>query len=188
MIKAPLLGLFCFILFLAVHVIVFRTKELKERFRALVIIFLSVIPVYLIGYWVIPSGYMVLAPLGNSPADQWLSLETVYRLTWLGNFLAGFGLYVFLFLGYCQFYFIVDRSISVRIMMEIEGSAAKKMSFEEIRGAYSFEVIFRRRLGHMVEGGYLKDEGGYYSNTKKGRAEALLFAFLKDFLRLGKGG
>ena len=40
----------------------------------------------------------------------------------------------------------------------------------------------------MVEGGYLKDEGGFYSNTKKGRAEALLFRFLKDFLRLGKGG
>lgn len=188
MIKAPLLGLFSFLLFLAVHVAVFRGVELKERFRALVIIFFSILPVYLIGWRLIPSGYMVLAPLGPTPADQWLSIGTVYKLTWWGNFLTGLGLYAFLFLGYCQFYFIVDRSISVRIMIEIEDTASKKMNFEEIRGAYSFEGIFRRRLGHMVEGGYLKDEGGFYSNTKKGRAEALLFRFLKDFLRLGKGG
>ncbi len=188
MIKAVFTGLLCFILFLALHLFTFRKFEPKGRFRALVIIFFSLMPLYAVVYFLIPTGYMIYASIGAVSAKPVISLETAYKLTAVLNFLSGFFLYIFLFLGYCQFYFIVDRSISVRVMIEIENSPQKRLSFEELKKPYSGEEIFLRRLGHMLEGNYLKDESGYYSNTKKGRLEARLFGFLKNLLKLGKGG
>lgn len=187
MIKAILTGLFCFVLFLAVHIAVFRTVELKRRFLCLTIIFFSILPAYALIYFLIPSGYMVLAPLGPVGKPV-IPLELVFKLTAVINFSSGLMLYVFLFLGYCQFYFIVDRSISVRVMIEIERSSGKKLSFEEIKGVYSFDGILKRRLEHMVENKYIAEDSGRYSNTGKGRFEARLFSFVKDFLRLGQGG
>lgn len=97
-------------------------------------------------------------------------------------------LYIFLFLGYCQFYFIVDRSISVRVMIELENSPAKKLSYDEIKKVYNFDEILSRRLQHMLDSKYIVENSGYYINTKKGRFEAEVLKFLKEFLNLGKGG
>jgi hypothetical protein len=188
MIKATAIGFTCFLIFLVLHVAVFRSIRLRERFRALTVLFYCLIPVYAVLYAALPSPYVVnLVPAG--PGAPFMAVETFYRATLAVNFLGGLALYVFLFLGYCQFYFIVDRSISVRVMIEIENSPGKALSFDEIKRAYSFNGILTRRLEHMVEGRYLmKDPSGMYSNTPKGRAEARLFAFLKDLLMLGPGG
>ncbi|MBI5562813.1 MAG: hypothetical protein HY894_08210 [Deltaproteobacteria bacterium] len=186
MIKAALLGFFCFILFLTLHVVVFRTIELKERFRAMTVIFFSIIPVYVAVYFLVPASYLLVVPM--EPLPQIISAETVRLLNAALNFLSGLMLYVFLFLGYCQFYFIVDRSISVRVMIEMERAADKRLSFDEIMRVYSFHGILQRRLEHMVEGEYLVQDGEYYVNTAKGRWEARLFRFLKEFLKLGPGG
>lgn len=188
MIKAVFTGLLCFALFLALHIFIFRRFEPKERFRTLAAIFFSIVPLYALLYFLIPTGYMIYAPIGAASSKPIISLEAAYRITAVLNFLSGLFLYIFLFLGYCQFYFIVDRSISVRVMIEIENSIEKRLSFEELKKLYSGDEIFRRRLGHMVEGGYTRDISGYYANTPKGRFEARLFGFIKDLLKLGKGG
>ncbi|MEK7773829.1 MAG: hypothetical protein AAB307_05730 [Deltaproteobacteria bacterium] len=188
MIKAYLLGFLCFALFLCVHVIVFRTIELKERFRAIKTIFFSLIPVYAALYFITPSGYVVVETGGPAAFFSAAPFGTIVAVTVYIHFLSGFMLYLFLFLGYCQFYFIVDRSISVRVMIEIEKSPDGRLSAEEIQKVYPFKGILDRRLEHMVCGNYIEDRNGRYSNTGKGRAEALVFSFLKDLLRLGKGG
>ena len=188
MIKASLIGFLCFALFLCVHIIVFHTLELKERFRAIKAIFFSLIPVYAALYFILPSGYVVVETGGAAAFFSAAPLGTIVAVTGYINFVAGFMLYLFLFLGYCQFYFIVDRSISVRVMIEIEKSPGKMLSAGEIRKVYPFSGILDRRLEHMVCGNYIEDRNGRYSNTGKGRAQALVFGFLKDFFRLGKGG
>lgn len=186
MIKAVLIGFCCFILFLTFHVIVFRTIELKERFRALTIIFFSIIPLYAVAYLLVPADYLVIVPM--EPVAPVFSQRSIHFMHGAINFLSGLMLYVFLFLGYCQFYFIVDRSISVRVMIEMERAADKRLSFDDIMLVYSFHGILARRLEHMVEGEYLVREGDYYLNTPKGRLEARVFRFLKEFLKLGPGG
>lgn len=186
MIKACVLGFSVFVLFLAVHVIVFRSVSLKERFRAMTWIFYALIPLYALLYLLFPADYALVAASG--PEAMFMGAETAYTVTLAMYFLAGLMLYVFLFLGYCQFYFIVDRSISVRVMMELESSPDGKLGFDEIMKVYSFRGILERRLEHMLDGGYIVFEGGRYRNTVKGRAEARLFAFLKGLLRLGPGG
>ncbi|MBI5827780.1 MAG: hypothetical protein HZB22_08670 [Deltaproteobacteria bacterium] len=187
MIKAYLLGILCFMLFLCVHAAVFHTFELKERFRAIKTIFFSLIPVYAALYLILPSGY-VIVETGVPAFFPAAPLRTIVAATRAMYFLSGFMLYLFLFLGYCQFYFIVDRSISVRVMIEIENSPERSLSAEEIQRVYPFKGILDRRLEHMVYGNYIKERDGRYLNTGKGRAQARVFGFLKDFLRLGKGG
>jgi len=184
MIKATLIGLSCFVLFLALHVVIFRAFVPKERFCAIKNIFFAVTPVYLFVYLYMPSSYIVVDTLGHA-APGGLAM----RVTGLLVFLSGLMLYVFLFLGYCQFYFIVDRSISVRIMIEMERAASRRLNYAGILSVYSFDAILMRRLEHMLEGGYItRDERGYYGNTPKGRKEAALFSFFKRLLKLGPGG
>lgn len=186
MLKAILIGFFCFLLFLALHVIIFRAIDLKERFRALSLIFFGIIPVYIILYAAIPQAYFLVMP--TQAVDTVFSPRTVELLSTGLNFMSGLMLYIFLFLGYCQFYFIVDRSISVRVMIEIDKNPDKKLTFDDIMRVYSFNGILSRRLEHMVEGKYLVKDGEYYVNTEKGRLEALCFRFIKEFLQLGPGG
>jgi Zn-dependent protease with chaperone function len=170
MVKATFTGLVCFLLFLLVHVIIFRYRRPEERFKTLSVIFFSLSPFYVIAYFLLPP---------------W---QGIYSLEGALVFLSGLFLYIFLFLGYCQFYFIVDRSISVRVMIEIEKSATKSHDFDEIKKVYSFDRVLSRRLEHMVHSGYLSREADHYMNTRKGRFVAYLFRFLKDFLRIGPGG
>src|SRR3990167_2012999 len=98
MIKAVIAGFYSFLLFLFFHALIFRLFNLKRRFRALTLIFFAIFPVYLFIYWMIPTPFLVLAPVGAvRPA---VSIEAVYRITSVLNFLSGLALYVFLFLGY----------------------------------------------------------------------------------------
>lgn len=186
MLKAYLDGLFCFIIFLILHVVIFRRYELNERFKTLVYIFLSLFPVYTLVYLLIP--YDLVAVMPAEPVKPLLPLWLILSLSSVVNFLGGLMLYIFLFLGYCQFYFIVDRSISVRVMIELEKSPNKKLSFKEIEKIYDFDEILSRRLQHMIDAKYIVENSGSYTNTSKGRFEAKIFNFLKEFLRLGKGG
>lgn len=186
MVKAYLIGIFCFILFLILHVIIFRKFNLEERFQTLVKIFFSLIPVYILLYILIPYDLVSLVP--SEPIKPHLPLWLIETLSGVFNFLGGLMLYVFLFLGYCQFYFIVDRSISVRVMIELENSPEKKLSCEEIKRVYGFDEILSKRLKHMLDSKYIVENSGYYMNTKKGRFEARVLKFLKEFLNLGKGG
>lgn len=187
MIKSIILALLCFLIFLAAHVILFRLLRPEKRFRTLVAIYLALIPAYIAAYLLTPDGFTVVSAPGV-PGAPLLPLETVYRLTGVINFASGLVLYTFLFLGYCQFYFIVDRSISVRIMIELLASPRRRLSLDEIEKVYPCREIFRRRLEHMVDGRYLRESGGYYEVTGKGRLEGLLFKFLKELLVLGRGG
>lgn len=184
MVKGILVGSLCFILFLLLHVCIFHYRQIiKERFRLLKNIFFGLFPVYILLYVLIPTDVYVLIP-----ADPLLTSKTVIGLSKVLNFSVGLMFYVFLFLGYCQFYFIVDRSISVRIMIELENSPKKQLTVEEIKKVYDFDRVLSRRLKHMVDGKYIIENSSYYKNTKKGRMEARIFKFLKEYLNLGPGG
>ena len=170
MLKGILVALFCFILFLLIHALIFHNWRIKKHFEAIMIIFYSLIPVYALIYFLTPYFFA-----HSTPAV-------------IVGFVNGFIIYLFLFFGYCQFYFIIDRSISVRVMIEMENSPQKKLTAEEIKEVYSLDGLLTRRLGHMVGTNYIVENSGYYTNTRKGRFEARLFKFLKDFLQLGPGG
>lgn len=183
MLKGFVIGFFCFIVFLIIHVIVFHTRRIQFRFVALMKIFLNLLPLYILLYVLIPQEAMIIMP-----ADPRVAPGVVIGLSKVFNFMLGVLIYLLLFFGYCQFYFIIDRSISVRVMIEIEKSKDKKLNLEEIKELYDPNYIFTRRFEHMIDSKYIVEDSGYYKNLRKGHVLAKLFGFLKDYLQLGEGG
>lgn len=100
MIKPFLLGIVSFAVFLAASFVVFRVFWPKERMRALTRIFVVCIPVYIILYIAFPTGYMILTPVGDRAFMPFLSMDLIYRLTGVFNFLSGLFLYAMLVFGY----------------------------------------------------------------------------------------
>lgn len=183
MLKGFVIGFLCFLLFLFLHVIIFHSRKIKYRFRTIVRIFYSLLPLYIFFYILIPADALVIMP-----ADPRVTPGAVIGLSKIFNFLIGVFVYLFLFFGYCQFYFIVDRSISVRIMIELEKSVNKQLTFDQIKEIYNPEDLLLRRLGHMLDSKYIIPNSNYYKNTNKGHCIARIMNFLKEYLRLGPGG
>lgn len=181
--KGAIAGFFCFIAFLLLHIIIFRTRKINFRFRMLVWIFLSLFPLYTVLYIAIsPDLLCVLFSNNKLNFVSQMGSPTIF------DFLLGIFIYLFLFFGYCQFFFIIDRSISVRIMIELEKSADKKLNFEQIKNIYSQDYIFLRRIEQILKNKCITQKSGYYKNLRKGFIIARLFKFLKEYLRLGEGG
>ncbi len=175
MLKGLALALFAFILFLIVHVLVFRAFRPTRRFDTMVRI------MGVLGVLTICLHRMTPATMGFLP-------EAYVRAGWAVDLLNGLLVYGFLFIGYCMFYFLIDRGFSGRIMIEIESSPERRLRQADIAARYSLEMVLHRRLTEMVEIGRVTLENGRYLNTGKGRAAAALFRFSKWFLQLGEGG
>jgi hypothetical protein len=141
----------------------------------LAIIFWSMFPVYAAAFVVVPDGWFPVLD------DLSVMARTV-------SFFNGLAIYVFLWFGYCQFYFVVDRAISVRFMIELENAPGKRLTRQQLTEVYDLDEMLTRRLRQVVSEKYVIVESGYYRNSWKGHYEALLFSFLKRYLQLGRGG
>ena len=170
MLEGILIALFCFILFLLIHVVIFHNRQVKKRFNTLVMIFLSLFPIYVLIY---------------SLTSDFLTNFTSSALV---SFLNGILIYILLFFGYGHFYFLVDRSISVRTMVELENSRERKLTYEQLKEVYSPDNLLLRRVGEMLNGKYIIENSGCYKTTRKGRYQARLCKLLKEYLQLGPGG
>lgn len=176
MIEAIILSGVAFFLFLIVHFLWFHYRKPTNRWRSVMRTFWFFFLLYTLAF--------VLIPLPN-----WLDiLNTQSVSAILFAWANGAALYVLVFLGYAQFYFLIDRSVSARIMIEIEQSPMKRLRVEEIHERYDPKGMQRRRLQDMLYGGYVIKEGEYYKNTKRGKLHAHIFKFCKIYLHLFPGG
>lgn len=176
MIEAILLSGVAFLLFFVVHATWLHWRKPLNRWRVVTRFFWLFLVMYTLAFW--------LLPLPN-----WLGiLNTQHTWALLFAWANGAALYILVFLGYAQFYFLIDRSVSARIMIEIEESPKKRLRVEEIHQRYDPKSMQTRRLHDMLYGGYVIKEGEYYKNTKKGELHARVFRFCKTYLRLYPGG
>jgi hypothetical protein len=103
------------------------------------------------------------------------------------SFLIGCVIYVLLYFCYLQFYFIVDRGVSVRAMIDLAKLPDGKGTFDDVAATY-VPAVLQRRFDDMVYGGHVTLEQGTYRLTKKGWMFVKVFGFCKKFLRLYPGG
>ena len=100
-------------------------------------------------------------------------------------------IFMFLWFVYLQFYFVVERGVSLRIIQTVAASA-QGCDKNSILAVYSFEDVLRRRIRDMENGGYLSSEPNSgaksYANTPKGERIGRLAAFFKARLGIGSGG
>lgn len=176
MIEALLLGVAAFILFLVAHFLVFHYLRPYHRWVAVMRVFWACAVLYALAFWLLPfPNWFGILNLEN-PIAKWVA------------FLVGASWYVFLFLGYAQFYFLVDRGISARILVEILRAERGVLSHDELRKRYSSDALQARRLRDMLYGKYVALDGGVYKLTPKGKLNALIFDFCKKYLHLNPGG
>lgn len=162
--------------FFALHGAVFAARRIELRFRALVRQFAAVGAAYLLAFWLLPAGML---------RDPWPAPPAPWRLVFC---LAGLGAYAAVFLGYLEFYFTADRSITVRIMREILGSPEGEITQEAFKARFDTEEqIFRRRFRELVESGYLSADGPRYRLTPKGAFVGALYDRVIRALNLDGG-
>jgi len=176
MIEAIVLASVVFALFLVVHVLVFRVRQPLNRWRTVQRLAI----VFLFGY---------VATYYSAPETNWLGiLSSPHGLPKMIACANGAVWYVFLFLTYGQIYFLIDRGVSARIMIELLADGKNGLSEEEIAQRYSPNALEKRRLDDMVYGQYVVCVNRQYCLTKKGRYMGRTFLLLKHLLRLYPGG
>lgn len=166
-------ALAAFCVFILVLAAVFRIVEVKRRVRAIGLTALAVAPVY---FWIYSS-------LMSESGGEALGVpEGLFHFSIV---------IIFLWFGYLQFYFLVERGVSARILQHLL-ELNRESNIENIKKLYPFDDVLRRRVDDMVYGGYLSQEQAsgqtLYRNTPKGTIAGMITTFVKKFFRLGEGG
>lgn len=175
MLKGIILGLISFVVFLVVHVAVFRLRAPARRFDAMVRVHWLLVPVLAAAYLLTPEDLGVL-PAGTIGAG------------WVLDLVNGVIVYGFLFVGYSMFYFLVDRGFSVRLLIEIERAPGAALTQEQVEAVYAPEQIVGRRLGDLLDMKSVTKVGERFRIAPPGSRQARLFSFMKSFFNLGPGG
>jgi hypothetical protein len=180
MIKAVILAGGCSLSFFLVHVAIFAARRVEERFKTMNRIAVLFLAVYALFFWLTPGErFWADAVLGWAMPAPPRSYERI-------AFFLGVFTYAMLYIGYLEFYFTADRSMTVRILQEID-RAGSSLSPEQIEKVYDVQQYYLRRYDEMAASGYLVRDGAAYRVTAKGRRVARLYGFVIRFLHLEGG-
>lgn len=174
LVQAIIAALASFIVFLIVHFPCFHYGRVRERYKTIRNMFLALIPLYLGLYFSLP---------GEKIRLLLKTMQLPIEYTSLG---VGAALYWFLYSGYCSFYFIVDRSLSVRILLAIQIAAEKNLSFEKLLQRHGLDEYMQGRLDHLEYGNHIVRRANGYSNTRRGRWLATIVRVTRTLLRLDR--
>lgn len=163
-----LLGLpfLCFAVFIAAHVAILHFFPVKRRFTVMLLLMVVACGIFALLFFATPA----------------MDVTGTRNFT----FLAGIFLYVITFFFCYQVLLLVDRSVSLRMMIEVRKSGEKGLTEGEIKERYSFDEKFREEVKDMLLIGWVREENGVIRNCRRASLQARVFGFLKDFLNLSK--
>lgn len=94
-------------------------------------------------------------------------------------------LFGFLFIGYLEFYFTAERSITFRMLMIMNKQPKQSITRDEMFLKYDVPGIIDKRFNDLEYGGYITNKNKEYTLTTKGKITLSIYAFTIDFLHLG---
>ena len=156
------ISLTCFIVFLLLHLIIWRTRD---SYRGVNLILIISVIAYSITIFLISS-------YSQSMIKIWMTLPTYYCLIIL---------YIHLYIG-------LLKSISVRILEELYSSSNFEMTKNEINNIYPVKHMVLSRLSLLEENNWIVEESGSYRCLKKAIITAKLNLFLHKIYRLKNTG
>jgi hypothetical protein len=185
-IKGILIAVFCSCISLALQIAVnlFRKGrqvnepvifELMRQTKLSLVIWVAAFALFI---------YLFFAPAG-------LMTDLAGRISrWgeLPGYAYGIILYAALCFVYLTIYYVFDRSVSATLLEIIENSPEAKLSGKQIKEIYGVEKKYQSELKGMLEGGFIIEEAGFYSNSLKGRLYARIAGMIKIIFKLGPGG
>ena len=175
MIKAILTGLVVFLFCLLIHITIFNLYIPYERTKWLLLSFALSIVIFPLIFYILPSENFFLK----------FSLFKFLKNEVIQSFLTGILVFLFLFLGYLEFYFTAERSITFRMLMIIEQQKEQRVNKEQMLLLYDKDIIITKRLEDLAYGGYLKKVDNNYKITPKGAFISKVYKVSITLLNLG---
>ena len=139
---------------------VFQLRAPRKAFASMVAWFLPMLPAY------------VLVSLLTPPDLGFLPERFSLAATPLG-LLNGLAVLVLLFLTGVLFYYHADRSITVRLLIELARAPQQRLSLAQMQAVCGVEVLMQDRLETMALNGFLVLRDGRYHLAPKGRLGGL---------------
>jgi hypothetical protein len=167
-----LIGTF-FSFFLVLQLGVLYYLDPEEKVKAVLYCFVGSLVVLLIAQRISPSE--------SELAIKWPRVSSFVSKV-LGWVTPSFIL-VLLFVGYLEFYFTVDRSITFRMLI-ITSDNQGTITAERMLKLYNTDDVIISRLDDLVYGGYLSRSDGDYFITPKGRFLATGYRHAMKLLNL----
>jgi len=155
MLKGLLLSGGLVAIWVVVQGVVFHVAAPRKAFSSMVASFAPTVPIYLLLYAVAPADLGLLPP-GFVGADWRLGL---------GN---GLLVHVLLFLTAGLFYSHADRSITIRLLIELARAPQQRLTLAEMQSRCGVEVLMQDRLDIMLQNGFLTESGDRFVLTRKG--------------------
>ena len=118
-----------------------------------------------------PLAYVAIHLL--TPGDLGFLPERFVGGPWALSLLNGLALLILLFLTGVLFYYHADRSITVRLLIEMARAPQQRMSLAEMQAVCGVEVLMHDRLRTMAMNGFLEERDGVYCLASKGRVGGL---------------
>jgi len=175
--KVSICASLAFLIFLAIHFAYFHYCMPENKVNNLLLTAGLGLGIFLFFVYIFPSEEWFKGKLHISETDM---TRWVYPA--LGAIFYGF-----LLLGYLEFYFTADRSITFRMLMIADKQPNHQVTQEQMSSLYDVPGILSRRFDDLTYGGYFELQGNYYGITKKGKFILNIYKIAIEGLHLGTG-
>lgn len=91
------------------------------------------------------------------------------------NLLNGSLLHVLLYCTFMEFYYYIDRPITLRILVEARKSLNRVLDVNKLHQTYDLKYMIRRRLRSLVASGYIVEKNANFYLTPRGKVFAKIF-------------
>jgi hypothetical protein len=175
MLRVSTAAVLSFVIFLAMHFAYFHYGMPHEKVKSL----LLTAGIGLIAFFLL---------LYIFPAEEWFKSKLHISQGVMSRWIyPAFGVlfYGFLLLGYLEFYFTADRSITFRMLMIADKQPSHSITKEKMADLYDVPGILDKRFKDLTYGGYFKLEGNVYQITEKGKIILKIYRIAIEGLHLG---
>ena len=170
--KGLILAALAFVLLVVGSGVALRLYRGNKEFKVFLAAFAAAVAGYALTYAVTPADLGFLPPAWIEPAAV--------------EFWNGLLMLALVFHGFWCFAYFACLSPSMGVMVELRARGTRGISAEEALAMQGDEqpvnLIFQRRLPKLVQGGYVREEGGAYRLLPRGGRIAALGAFLKRLI------
>ena len=172
MLKGIIISFVLTIIWIVAHCTSAHFWRPRRKFLSIFVFFTIAAPLVPLAYTLTPPDLFYLSPQ-YARTPYWFGLVSCL-LT-----------YVLFFFAYVEFFYYVERSVTLRLLAEINKSY--RPTLDDIRKYYNVESMVIDRVEAMRDNGFIISSNGLWRLTPKGELFARISIFFRRFLNLGPG-
>ena len=161
---AIIASFFTFVLWIAAHLVAMHINPAKGRMSAMMKAWLISLPVLLVVLAILNHSDRLVAALNGQESAL---------ISWFYAFL----LHLLLFFLFVECFYHIERSVTLRLLVEIQAAPGTGPSIAVIMKDYSVDDMIRRRLDDMERSGFVRKTGNGWILSPKGETLAKIMSF-----------